>query len=251
MNAVYKILRNLYRYPTYSKLRVWLQENQHYFAGKKALEVGGPSGMFRKDQPLKIYQLASVVDGCNFAANTIWEGEIQEGRFLYEDGKPAGYQYICEADDLKPVADAAYDVLLSCHSLEHLANPIKALYEWKRVLKPGGVLLIIVPEMQFTFDHRRPYTSFEHLLDDYRNKVDETDTTHLEEILKLHDMQRDPGAGTAEQFKARSMDNFKYRCLHHHVFSLDLLRKVTEEAGFKVIDSLFFKPINNMILVQK
>jgi len=73
-------------------------------------------------------------------------------------------QYICDATDLGMIPDESYDFLLSCNSLEHMANPLKAMGEWLRILKHGAYLLIIVPDKRYTFDHLRPITSFEHLL---------------------------------------------------------------------------------------
>ena len=31
-----------------------------------------------------------------------------------------------------------YDVLLSSHTLEHIANPLRALSEWKRIVGDDG-----------------------------------------------------------------------------------------------------------------
>ena len=58
-----------------------------------------------------------------------------------------------------------------------------------------------------------------HILSDYQNEVDEHDMTHFEEILEKHDLSLDKEAGTFEQFKSRGFDNYRNRCLHHHVSS--------------------------------
>jgi hypothetical protein len=72
---------------------------------------------------------------------------------------------------------------------------------------------------------------------DYKNNIGEDDLSHLEEILKLHDLSLDPPAGTFEQFKARSLKNIENRCLHHHVFDNFLLKSVFEHFGLQVIYS--------------
>ncbi|HMW55300.1 MAG: class I SAM-dependent methyltransferase [Candidatus Accumulibacter phosphatis] len=42
-------------------------------------------------------------------------------------------------------ADNTFDRLLATHVLEHIYQPHLALKEWLRVLKPGGVLSILIP----------------------------------------------------------------------------------------------------------
>ncbi|RZT95242.1 class I SAM-dependent methyltransferase [Rivibacter subsaxonicus] len=190
-------------------------------AGKSGLEIGGPSSFFTRRLPL--YRLAHAVDQLNFSADTVWS-RAESSKPL--DSAPAlarGRTIICDGTDLRQLPDAHYDFVLSCHNLEHIANPLRALAEWVRVIRPGGHLLLIVPSKAGNFDHRRPYTRFEHLLEDFERQVDEHDMTHLDEILALHDLSLDPGAGDAEQFRARSLRNFENRCLHHHVFDLPLV----------------------------
>ena len=42
------------------------------------------------------------------------------------------------ANDI-PFGDATFDFVLSEHTLEHIGNALRALREWVRVLKPGGI----------------------------------------------------------------------------------------------------------------
>jgi len=50
-----------------------------------------------------------------------------------------------EADDLWMFKDNELDFIVNSHLLEHLKDPIAAMQEWHRALKPGGVLGIAVP----------------------------------------------------------------------------------------------------------
>lgn len=50
----------------------------------------------------------------------------------------------CSAEAM-PFPDAAFDVVLSMFSLEHIPDRLRCLAECRRVLKPGGRLLITVP----------------------------------------------------------------------------------------------------------
>jgi SAM-dependent methyltransferase len=180
----------------------------------------------------------------------VWEGSIHDGKYNFQDGK-SGHQYICEGSSLSFSEDARYDLLLSSHSLEHHANVLGTLKEWMRVVKPGGLLLIVVPEKRYTFDHKRQYTDFEHFIEDERNGVDERDLTHLDEILQLHDLSLDPGASDREFFKNRALQNFENRCLHHHVFNFENLGRIAEHLGLEVIASQFVPPFHNIIFLRK
>ena len=104
-----------------------------------------------------------------------------------------------------------------------MANPLAAIFEWKRILKKEGVLLLILPKKEANFDHRRPDTTTQHLIDDYNNRTNEDDKTHLNEILQMHDLRRDPQAKSYENFKKRCNDNVINRCMHHHVFNLGFI----------------------------
>ena len=203
--------------------------------GKTGIEIGGPTvRLFRYMIP--IYQSAAALDGVNFSTSTIWEGDIgaNAGRYAYYKDK-VGNQFISEAADLSKIPDQSYDFLLSSHCLEHVANPIQAVKEWKRVVKRGGVMMLFLPNKAYNFDHRRAFTTFEHLLSDYEKGTPETDLSHLNEILEKHDYLMDVHAGGPEKFRARSLDNFTNRCLHHHVFDLDLLKAIFDFAGVETL----------------
>ena len=203
--------------------------------GKTGLEIGGPTlWLFRYKIP--IYQSAAGLDGVNYSTNTIWEGDIgaKAGRYAYYKGK-AGRQFISEAGDLSKIKDQSYDFLISSHCLEHVANPILAVKEWKRVVKPGGVMLLFLPDKACNFDRRREFTTFEHLKSDYEKGTPETDMTHLDEILEKHDYALDAHSGGPEKFRVRALDNFTNRCLHHHVFNLDLLKKIFDFAEIETL----------------
>jgi SAM-dependent methyltransferase len=174
--------------------------------GLSGIEIGGPSLAFTKQGFLPIYQHIESLDGCNFSSNTIWEGQIESGRTYHFENK-VGHQYILDGSALTEINNEQYDFLLSCHNLEHIANPIKALKEWKRVLKPNGYLLMILPHKDKTFDHKRPITKLEHILQDYEQEMQETDSTHFEEVLTLHDITRDAGVEKHQDLVERTSKN--------------------------------------------
>lgn len=90
-----------------------------YFVGH-GIDIG--SG----NDPLWQYQaLYPLMSGCD-------EWDLQHG-----DG---------DAQFMAEVADATYDFVNSSHCLEHMVDVQEALRNWWRILKPGGHLILVVPE---------------------------------------------------------------------------------------------------------
>jgi len=228
------------------------QTYKHLFAGKHGIEIGGPSKAFTGKGIFPVYPLVGSLDNCTFGNDTIWEGHIEEGRtFRFDRSKPAGMQHIAEATEMGRIPAATYDFVLASHVLEHIANPILALSEWKRLLKDQGVLVLILPQKDRTFDYRRPVTTLEHLIADFNGKVTEEDLTHLPEILSLHDLGRDAEAGEVELFKLRSMHNSQNRCLHHHVFDADLTVRLSEYMRLEVRAIEEVQPHHILLVAQR
>ena len=216
------------------------------------LEIGGPSDLFSRRGLLPAYAIARRVDNCNFSYTTVWEGAIQEGLTFRFDARHApGRQYVLEATDLSPIESASYDFVLASHTLEHIANPLGALREWTRTLKAGGVLVVVLPDRERTFDHRRAVTTFGHLIQDYERGTAEEDLTHLPEILECHDLAMDLPAGDFAAFRARSERNVENRCLHHHVFDPGLVRETIEWAGLELLAIELAAPHHIFALARK
>lgn len=64
-----------------------------------------------------------------------------------------------------PFPDDAFDVVFSKSVIEHLHNPENFLRESRRILRPGGRIIILTPDWQTQryifyndFTHRQPYT---------------------------------------------------------------------------------------------
>ncbi|MDA8163414.1 MAG: methyltransferase domain-containing protein [Desulfobacteraceae bacterium] len=74
---------------------------------------------------------------------------------------------IVSAGDCLPLADESQDFVVNSHVIEHFADPIRTLMEWDRVVKPMGILFMIVPHKERTFDAVRERTTLAHLIDDF------------------------------------------------------------------------------------
>ena len=56
-------------------------------------------------------------------------------------------------------APDSLDFIFSNHVFEHLQNPIQVLTNWLSALKPGGLVLAVIPDPRYTFDARQPLTT--------------------------------------------------------------------------------------------
>ena len=229
---------------------------RRFVKNKSGIEIGGPSQAF--NDIIKIYGVAKQVDGCNFSTQTIWEGNIQDGQPFKYKGKELGKQYINDATDLNKIPDGKYDFLISSHCLEHVANPIKALKEWNRVLKDGGLMVLVLPNPEFTFDHKRKKTDFQHVLEDFKNHTTEDDQTHVQDVIDNCDLTRvyvlNGKRGETIDFETHvrmAKDNPNLRTLHHHVYSDELVFEMLKSSGFKLTRSEHFPPFHMIYLALK
>ncbi|PCJ40434.1 MAG: hypothetical protein COA71_11305 [SAR86 cluster bacterium] len=140
------------------------------------------------------------------------------------------------ADDL-PFESGSVDILFSAHCLEHMANPIKTLQEWCRVVGDDGVIWLVLPHRNRTFDSLRDLTAVEHLFDDLAENTPEEDMTHWEEfrakvILSGHRLV------PSEYIMPAQENKFTYfnskRLIHHHVWTLGTFIDLVKALGLEV-----------------
>jgi len=101
-------------------------------------------------------------------------GELRE-KFKDED---ADLDRIEEVDFIghgKPLPELVggehrYDWLIASHVIEHIPDPVSFLIGCERVLRPDGVVSLIVPDKRYCFDHFRPLSTTGELLDAFEQK---------------------------------------------------------------------------------
>ena len=86
--------------------------------------------------------------------------------FKLEEKRVCGWMrpvdLVASGDDL-PFRDGAVDFVFSSHVIEHFADPLRALEEWRRVARRKVVL--VIPHRDRTFDAARPLSTVQELLD--------------------------------------------------------------------------------------
>lgn len=70
---------------------------------------------------------------------------VDEYRSLDIERRVPDVDFIADVRDMEPVPSDTFDVLLCSQVLEHVTQPDKAIAEMKRVLRPGGRLVLTVP----------------------------------------------------------------------------------------------------------
>jgi ubiquinone/menaquinone biosynthesis C-methylase UbiE/uncharacterized protein YbaR (Trm112 family) len=129
-----------------------------------------------------------------------------------------------EAADLSPFGDRSLDFVIGRHVLEHLPDPIGALAEWWRVLRPGGAVYLIVPDRRFIFDQHRPPTSLFHLVENFAARAREIEPEHYREWVTLVENVHgeEARARRAEELRARQYS------IHAHVFEAPQIAGLVE-----------------------
>jgi predicted SAM-dependent methyltransferase len=124
-------------------------------------------------------------------------------------------EVIDDAGTLGSVAGASQDFVIANHVLEHMENPIGALEAWLRVVRPGGVLYLAVPDKRRTFDAERPSTPISHLRRDHEEGPSWSRSQHYEEYARLAERVPEDGvAARAEVLESEHVD------IHFHVWTL-------------------------------
>lgn len=85
----------------------------------------------------------------------------------------------CISDQIKD----KFDYIIACHVIEHVPDPIGYLHNLAKILNPGGIIMLTVPDKRMTFDVHRPLTTIDHLLMDFH---EECRYPSLEHIVEYH-----------------------------------------------------------------
>ncbi len=100
---------------------------------------------------------ARILDvGCSIGA-TLRSAEKLGWSASGVDISQAAVDYCCQdgldaykVDDYRlPFDDETFDLVTNWHVIEHMPNVLDAIAEWRRVLKPGGVLMLETPASNF------------------------------------------------------------------------------------------------------
>lgn len=150
-----------------------------------------------------------------------------------DEGRSAGVDYVTDASNLFFAENGSLDFICSSHVMEHLANPLKAIAEWKRALKKGGIIYAGVPDKRHTFDHKRDRTPLNHLIEDLDRKTDQTDQTHVSDFIEKWDSP-EVSCSRRKEILEDAKRHPQSR-VHHHVWIAEDVKEIFEYMGLKIL----------------
>lgn len=121
---------------------------------------------------------------------------------------------IDDGETLGTQPDSSADFIIANHFIEHTEDPLGTLSSHLRVLKPGGILYLAVPDRRRTFDSDRPPTPLEHVIQDHREGPAWSRAAHLEEWARLVDKV----PVTEIPARVRALEESAYS-IHFHVWT--------------------------------
>lgn len=160
-------------------------------------------------RPLRVPASAKIlyVDRLPVSELRMQYPELNEYTFVKVD-------VVSDGEKLAEFEAGSLDFVIANHFLEHCENPIGAVESFLRVLKPGGIVYLAVPDKRYTFDTSREITGLQHLVRDYREGPDWSRGEHFREWRALvehefrNDSQRSMEALTCQSYS-----------IHFHVWT--------------------------------
>jgi len=135
---------------------------------------------------------------------------------------------IDDGEKLESQQDGSADFIIANHFIEHAEDPLGTLASHLRVLRPGGILYLAVPDRRRTFDADRDPTPLEHIVHDHIEGPSSSRRAHHEEWARLVE-HVSPGEVTA---RVCVLEERNYS-IHFHVWTpeefSELLRYAREE----------------------
>lgn len=124
------VLKKIFQFNQFERDK-WMKEQSIFIPdGSRVLDVGAgacPYRQFFSHCDYMTHDFKQLKEDCNFS------------QFRY-----GSIDYVSDIISI-PVTDASFDVIICTEVLEHVPEPIKAINEFKRILRSGGTLLITAP----------------------------------------------------------------------------------------------------------
>ncbi len=153
----------------------------------------------------------------------------EQSRALYTDldGQPLVHvDIIDDGEHLETIPNASQGFVVANHFLEHCQDPIGTLLSHLRVLRPGGILFLAIPDARHTFDAGRPLTPLSHVVRDYEDGPAWSRRGHFAEFFAhRHGLQDSALESRVNQALEADEDT------HYHVWTVETFREVVDHLA--------------------
>jgi SAM-dependent methyltransferase len=172
--------------------------HRRWLGALKRRPAAAPVALTKRELLAKLYITGSGIElGALHAPLTIPPGaivryaDIRTGAALRQafpdiaDIHPV--DFVTDLEAMAGIDNASQDFVIANHVLEHVQDPLRALRSLARVLRPGGIAYLALPDKRFTFDKERRVTSLEHLVRDHIEGPEDSLLEHYEEWVRCVD----------------------------------------------------------------
>ena len=122
---------------------------------------------------------------------------------------------VTDGETLAGIDDVSQDFVIANNFLEHCEDPIATLKNFLRVLRPGGIAFLVIPNRRGNIDVDRPETSVDHLVRDHEDGPQTSRHDHYLEWTRVI-LGVDGDAEVERQATALERDRYS---IHFHVFT--------------------------------
>jgi predicted SAM-dependent methyltransferase len=209
-----------------------------YLSGK-GIEVGALHAPLEVPDTVKVY----YVDRMSVSELRKQYPELNGTNLIEAD-------IVDNGETLSSIPDNFWDFVIANHMIEHCQNPIGALENFLRVVKPGGIIYMGVPDKRYIFDVDRPMTSLDHLIRDYKEGPEWSKVSHYNEYVRL--VEKFP----EEQVLARqqALINIDYS-IHFHVWTSETFSEwlfyCQKQLGFGFTIELFQENSIEIVMILR
>jgi SAM-dependent methyltransferase len=132
--------------------------------------------------------------------------------------------HVDDGESLTTIPDRSQDFVIASHFLEHCEDPVRTLGAHLRVLRPGGVLLLALPDRRHSVDRHRDATTLEHLVADHEQGPEASRAGHYREWARLVDLPLGNISAEEVEAHAAALQQRGYS-IHFHCWTDDEFRR--------------------------
>lgn len=179
-----------------------------------------------------------VPDGVKIAYADLQDNDYYIELATRQYGHVTTPNIIADIEVMDGIADSSVDFVVANQVIEHVENPLRALRTISRVLRPGGIAFISLPDKRFSFDRKRAITPLAHFIKDYEQGPEWSRPEHYDDWVHL----AEGFDGETRRERAAGMLGRRAN-IHFHVWDFDAMAQffayaaTVPEIGLAIVHS--------------